>query len=145
METIIYLFTLAVMHAIWETEIEGKDGWAKNLPTWRISSPYKKVFNGKDITGYHVFMIIIFGMFFHSYFLYNPWSHGKELICIGSMFFYLVVEDFLWFVFNPYYETKKFFQQKVRWHKRWLLGLPYDYWYMILIGSCLTIVGRIIK
>jgi len=138
---IVFLFVLAYLHALWETEIEGKDGWAKNLPTWRISNPYKKTFNGKDITGYHTFMVLIFTLFFHSYFLYNSWSFGRELICIGTMLIYLIVEDFLWFIVNPYYETKKFFEKKVRWHKKWFLYLPIDYWAMIIIGSYLILIG----
>lgn len=141
---IVYLIFLAVFHALWECEIEGNAGWAKNLPTWRISNPYKKTFHGKDITGYHTFMLIIFGMFFHGYFLFNSWSLGRELICIGIMLIYLIVEDFLWFVLNPYYETKKFFQKKVRWHKKWFLWLPIDYWYMVLIGSYMILIGKMI-
>lgn len=140
-KTIIYLFVFTIFYSLFEIEIEGKNGWAKCLPTWRITIPYQKTFNGKAITGYHTFMILIWTMFFHSYFLYNSWSFGKELICVGMMLIYLIVEDFLWFVLNPYYETAKFFQQKVRWHKRWFLWLPIDYWYFILIGSYLILIG----
>jgi len=141
---LLYLIVVAFLHALWETEIEGKNGWATNLPTWRISNPYKKTFNGKDITGYHIFMIAIWTMFFHGYFLFNSWSLGKEFICIGMMLIYLIIEDFLWFIVNPYYNIKKFFQQKVKWHKKWFLGVPIDYWTFILTGSYLIIIGQLL-
>lgn len=145
MKYIIYLFALAILHALFESEIEGETGgWAKNLPTWRISIPYKKVFNGKCVTGYHTFMVLIFCLVFHGYFLFNTWTLGKELICIGTLLNYLIVEDFLWFVVNPYYDVKKFFKQKVRWHKKWFLGVPIDYWAFILTGIYLIIIGNVL-
>jgi len=38
------------------------------------------------------------------------------------------VWDFLWFVINPHYGIKKFRPNCIAWHKRWLLGVPLDYW-----------------
>ncbi len=141
---IIYLSLLALCHAMWECEIEGSAGWAKNLPTWRLTTPFKKMLHGKEITGYHTLMFIIFGLFFHGYFLFNAWTIGSEMICSGMYLIYLILEDFLWFIVNPYYDTKKFFKQKVRWHKKWFLGVPIDYWTFILTGTYLIIFGRML-
>lgn len=35
--TNLYIFIMATVLAILEIQIEGKHGWAKNLPTWRPS------------------------------------------------------------------------------------------------------------
>jgi hypothetical protein len=41
-----------------------------------------------------------------------------------------VIEDFLWFALNPHYGLRKFRREHIWWHKRWLLGVPVDYWIM---------------
>jgi len=142
MMKIIYLFILAVLHAMWETEIEGSAGWAKNLPTWRLKTPFKKILSGKEITGYHTLMFLIFLLGFHSPILFMEWSWAKELITIGTFLIYLIVEDLLWFILNPYYSFKRFWEQKVRWHKKWFMKLPLEYWYFILTGITLILIGK---
>jgi len=135
---IIFLVVLALFHAYWEVEIEGKDGgWAGKLPTWRRNNWFRKILGGKSLTGYHFWMIVIFQMFFHSIFLFQDWALGKELVLQGTYFLYFLAEDVLWFVINPHYTFKRFLQQKIEWHKRWCLFLPVSYWFGLLMGGLL--------
>ena len=39
-----------------------------------------------------------------------------------------IVEDFLWFVFNPAYGIARFDPAHVAWHKHWLWHAPVEYW-----------------
>jgi hypothetical protein len=52
-----YIFTLvlAIITALWEIQVEGKEGWAKQLPTFRINVFFRKLLGGKPLTGYHIF------------------------------------------------------------------------------------------
>ncbi|MBI4036842.1 hypothetical protein HY385_00245, partial [Candidatus Daviesbacteria bacterium] len=71
MLTNIYLFLMATVLAILEIQIEGKHGWAKNLPTWRPKSQsffvklYSKMMSGKEMTGYHLSMFSFVVLIFH--------------------------------------------------------------------------------
>ena len=53
-----------------------------------------------------------------------------------------IVEDLFWFVFNPHYGWRKFTRGNVWWHKRWLFGLPLDYWLMTGIIVALLSISR---
>jgi hypothetical protein len=54
-----FMVFLAFILALWEVQIEGKDGWAARLPTWRLENAWVlKVTGGRPLTGYHVFMIV---------------------------------------------------------------------------------------
>ena len=60
--TNVYLFVLACVLAILEIQIEGKHGWAQNLPTWRPKNKnwfiklYAKFMSDREPTGYHMTM-----------------------------------------------------------------------------------------
>lgn len=61
----IYLFITATVLAILEIQIEGKHGWAKNLPAWRPKGRnpavrfYSRMMSGKEMTGYHFFISLM--------------------------------------------------------------------------------------
>ena len=61
------LYVFALCHALGRVEIhiEGAHGWAVNLPTWRWGPPWwLKLTNGKELTGYHVWItVFLIGMF----------------------------------------------------------------------------------
>jgi len=44
LSTSIFVFILSLIFALLEIEIEGKNGWAKNLPTWYKKSGFSKIF-----------------------------------------------------------------------------------------------------
>jgi len=141
---ILYLIVLAILHALWELQIEGNyDGWARNLPCWRWNKIWKIILGGKPMTGYHWYMLLMFTFLFHSPFLFIPWTIPTECLILGIYIYYWLLEDFLWFILNPLYTLKKFRKGSIEWHKRWILGLPLSYWVGLLIGTILIYLGRI--
>jgi len=134
--TNIYLFVLATVLAILEIQIEGQNGWAKNLPTWRpkIQSFFVKIYSrfmsGKEMTGYHLsmfaFVLLIFGLPFVFGF---PFTIENLLKTVSFYFIFCILWDFLWFVLNPWYPLSQFKGRILGFHhKKWLWGIPTDYW-----------------
>ena len=142
---ILFLILLALLHALWEIQIEGKDGWAKKLPCWRINVFFRKLFGGKPMTGYHFYMFSIWILAFHVPYILLPYSYGLECYIWSALLFYFPVEDFLWFVCNKHYGIKKFKQGKVEWHKKWLLGLPKAYWICWSLSIILYLLPKAIQ
>lgn len=139
---IIWIVILAIFHSLLEIQVEGgKSGWARHLPTFRINNFLIKLIIGKELTGYHVFMLGMFITIFHGIFLFEQWTIKTELQVWGWYSIYFVVEDFLWFIFNKHYRLKNFRKGRISWHKRWFLGLPVSYWIGILGGILLLIIG----
>jgi hypothetical protein len=138
---IIYLILLALIHAKLELMTEGKHGWGLNFPCWRINHYLINLLIGKELTGYHFYMCIMFLLLFHSPFLFVGFSIKKELLAMGLFFWYWVLEDFFWFVESKHYGLRNFKKGRIYWHKRWKIGLPISYWWSITIGSLLLILG----
>ncbi len=118
----VFLFLLALLFAFLEIEIEGKNGWAKKLPTWYQKSGSPRIFYksfSKPLTGYHFIGLLFMILFFHSAFFFGlPWTLANEVKILVSFFIVILSEDFLWFVFNPYFGLKKFKKNKVWWHEK---------------------------
>lgn len=138
-----YIFTiiLAIITALWEIQVEGKDGWAKLLPTFRINVFFRKLLGGKSLTGYHIFLLLLFITVFHGLFINELGTLKIEYKIFGLVSWFFVIEDTLWFVFNPRYTWKRFRKQNIEWHNRWFWGLPYTYWWGMIIGTGLLILG----
>lgn len=139
---IIFIIFLAFIHARLELMIEGKLGWALRLPCWRIDNKLTRLLLGKEITGYHFWMIIMFLLLFHSPFLFIDFSLKKEFITLGLFCWYWIIEDYFWFLESKHYGFKNFKKGRIFWHKRWVWGIPMSYWYGIIIGSMLLLLGR---
>jgi hypothetical protein len=140
---ILYLILLAAIHAKLEIMIEGKEGWAKSLPCWRLNVFIIKLIIGKEITGYHTYLMFMFLLLFHSPFLFLNWTLSGELYVLGLFCIYWVLEDFLWFVENKHYGLKNFKKGKILWHNRWVFGLPVSYIISLLIGGLLLWFGTL--
>jgi hypothetical protein len=140
----IWMLILAYLHAKQETEIEGKAGWARHLPTFRINVFITKLLIGKEITGYHIYMLLMFLIIFHLPLLFIPFTWKNECIVMGLISVYWVIEDFLFFIVNPHFTLKNFCKSKICWHKRWCLWnlMPVSYIWGIIVGSILLILGR---
>jgi hypothetical protein len=140
---IVFLFFVAFILALWEIQIEGKDGWAANLPTWRIARGWPTVLmGGRPLTGYHVFMIILLVSLVHLPLFFVPWSWRLEGLLIGFYLGMSIVEDFLWFVLNPHYGIKNFRKGKIWWHRTWWGPVPSIYWILVTIAGVLIYLGR---
>ena len=122
-----FVVAAAGLFAKLEIEIEGKDGWAEKLPTWRVESHYLLdwFFGGRSLTGYHVWAFAFVACLFHlPFFWQRSWSLREELQVIGGYLLFWILEDMLWFVLNPHYGWRKFTREHVGWHKKWALGVP---------------------
>jgi len=145
----IFLFILALLLALIEIEIEGKNGWAEKIPTWyRKKGKFMKIWNlfnnQRPMTGYHLFMMLFLALFFHlEFFLGLNWSMSKELEILSIFIILVCAWDFLWFVFNPYYGIKNYKKEKVWWFakSRWDFGIPNDYIYSFLISFLLCLLN----
>lgn len=143
--TALFFFITALIFAAGEIEIEGKYGWAEKLPTpYDTTSPlgrfYSLIMNKKPLTGYHSFMSFFIFMMFHIHFVFGAdWSLVAELEVLAIWLAWTILEDFLWFILNPYYGLKNFRKEKIWWHAKsyWLFSLfPIDY----LIGWGLSVL-----
>jgi len=139
---ILYLLLLAAIHAKMELMSEGKMGWGLRFPCWRINNALINFLIGKELTGYHFYMCILFLLLFNSPFLFIPFTIKKELLILGLYFWYWVWEDFFWFVESKQYGLRNFKKGRIYWHKRFFLYLPVSYWSGIIIGTGLLILGR---
>jgi len=128
---IFFVLVFATLWAWLEVEIEGKYGWAQNLPT-------ACAFMGW--TWYHVCMNIIV-----LYVLYVGLRCVQFEECMWKRvsFFALysvawfVTEDVLWFVLNPSYGIARYNVEDIPWHasKPWFAGTFIYNWIVILVWS----------
>ncbi len=135
-----YLFVAALVLAYIEVQIEGKHGWAGQLPTWRggdrwYARLYRKLMGGKELTGYH---LGVFG--FVLLFLHYPYAGiaphwWQELRVLSQFFLFAVFWDYLWIIINPHYGViRRRPQNDVAWHHHWWGPFPRDYYFGILLS-----------
>lgn len=125
----LYLFALCFILALLEIQIEGANGWASGLPTWRIESSWLlRLTSGKTLTGYHVWFNSLLILWLHLPFWFVPWSWASELTIVGTYFLMAVQWDFLWFVLNPHFGLGRFSKKHIMWFRNWYCGVPRDYY-----------------
>jgi hypothetical protein len=139
--TLGYLAWVLVMSAFFaevEIQIEGPYGWAAKLPTWRIEHHWLLdiFWGGRPMTGYHAwvfsFMVLVF---FSPLAFTGRWVWREAALALSGLAIFWVVEDFLWFVFNPAYGWHHFGPGQVPWHKHWLGSAPTDYWVALALAT----------
>ncbi|MBD3156239.1 hypothetical protein GF369_00260 [Candidatus Peregrinibacteria bacterium] len=138
-----YLFLIVLTLAALEVQIEGKHGWMKKIPTWRVKSKIFGFFmGGKELTGYLFYTLLLLILFFHFPFLGGAtWSFAAEIEIISLLVLFSVFWDFLWFIINPYYGIKRFKKQYVYWHTQWFLGVPLDYIRGIAVSCGISLIA----
>ena len=140
---LIFMIFMAAILALWEIQIEGREGWAAKLPGWRIEKGWVLKFTGgRPLTGYHIFMTVFMIAVVHLPLFFAPWSWRLGLLLIGVYLGMVLVEDFLWFVFNPHYGIRNFRKGKIWWHKTWWGPVPSFYWFMLVAVILLIYFGR---
>ncbi len=138
-----FMFFVAVILALWEIQIEGKNGWASKLPCWRIEKGLVvKIMGGRPLTGYHFFMIVFLITIIHFPFFFVAWSWRGECFVMGFLFAMLMIEDFFWFVLNPAYGIKSFRKGRIPWHKHWLGPIPDFFLYYGIAAGVLIWLGH---
>src|SRR3989338_5686009 len=148
--TALYWFVLALLFALLEIENEGKYGGGEKSQTWyRKKKNYPKLitrFIGeKPLTGYHIFVFLVAFAISHAHFFMGvEWSLTNELIALSIYFAWTPLWDYLWFIFNPNYESKKFKRSTVWWYSKsiWFFDLmPLGHviqWFLSIFLSFMT-------
>jgi hypothetical protein len=142
---ILVLLATAAAFAILEIQIEGDAGWAEDLPTWRINNHWTRLlFGSRPLTGYHLWVHIVVILLVHL-----PYALGfvaptlrTEMRIIAFLVLFWILEDFLWFVFNPRFGVVKFRREHVWWHApSWWWIMPREYWIFLPIGVAIYIAS----
>lgn len=103
----IFIIIASISLACLEIEIEGANGWAYNLPTFK-----KKCWlcGKKPLTGYHIFLsttilIISFTAIIVDYILLSFTINYRPILFVLSLFvFVMITEDISWFLLNYQYK-----------------------------------------
>lgn len=138
---ILYIYVIGLVLAVVEIQIEGRDGWAANLPAWKPTPGSRThtivhTLTKKDLTGYHISLFALLLLFFHLPFIWTgTWSLMAEFEALAFFFLFAVVWDYLWFVLNPHYSVADFNPKTVWWHRLWIFGWPADYFIGVMIAS----------
>ena len=120
---IMFFNVLGTIWAALEVQVEGKCGWATELPT--------KPFFGTKFTWYHALMN---SMVFMIVFMSVKWS-WRVPYWISGLF---LIEDFMWFIINPYFGMKNYNSENVWWHS-WWYGQPSGNWLSAIIMTISTL------
>jgi hypothetical protein len=137
------LLGASVAFALLEVQIEGDAGWAANLPVWRVDNRLTRaVMGGRTLTGYHFWVHVFVLLMVHL-----PYALGTaapswrlEARIAAFLILFWVLEDFLWFVFNPAFGLRRFRREYAPWHApAWWWIMPRDYWIFVPIAIALYI------
>lgn len=141
-QLIIFAVITSTVFALLEIQIEGKNGWAAKLPTWRLKNPFKRFINWPYLTGYHLYLNLLFIFILQlPFFLGLSLNLKNEILILEIFMLIMLTEDFLWFVLNPKWGIKKFFNEEVPWHSKKILFLPRNYW----IGFAVIIILELLR
>ena len=140
----LFLLASATAFALLEIQIEGRHGWAENLPTWRIDNRWTRRLWKKPLTGYHLYAQGFVFLCAHAPFGLGlaGWGLAAELRVLSFVALFWVLEDFLWFVCNPSYGLHRFNPQSIAWHRdAWWWVAPRDYWIGVPLGVLLYVLA----
>jgi len=136
-----YVFALCLALAYLEVQIEGPNGWASALPTWRSTDPrWTWILGGRPVTGYHVGLNALLALALHWPILFKRWTLIDECRVLQAFAVMAFVWDFLWFVLNPAFGLGRYDAAHVWWFRHWALGVPVDYW----IGAGAALLLRLV-
>lgn len=139
------LLAVAGAFAQLEIEIEGQEGWAAALPTWKIENRWTRLLLGaRALTGYHLWAHVLVLLVLHLPYALSlvPPSWVAELRIVAFLVLFWIMEDFLWFVLNPAYGLARFTREHVWWHARsWWGFMPREYWIFTPIGIALYVAS----
>lgn len=138
------IFLSALVMALFEVQVEGANGWAGDLPTWKVTLPLEILgFGGKEkpLTGYHFYLWLFAFILPHFTFINRDWTWKKEFGVISFYILFTTFEGILWFGVNPAFGWDKFIPGNILWYKEpWLL-LPVEYWIRFGIGVVTYIIS----
>ncbi len=130
------LFALCWLLARVEIEIEGPRGWAVGLPTWRWGPEWwLNLTNGKEITGYHMWLSLFLIAVMHLPLVYAGWSRSLLAKCLSSYLLLTAAWDLQWFAWNPAWGLAALRTRPVPWFRRKLYGFPVDYYAAVVASA----------
>lgn len=139
------LIAASIIFALLEIQIEGPDGWAAALPTWRVENRWTRLFwGGRPLTGYHVYVQAFVLLMLHlplALGVLRP-SLPIEIRLLAFLTLFWVLEDFVYFVLNPAFGVRRFSKSHIPWHPHWWWFLPREYWIFTPIGIALYLWSR---
>jgi hypothetical protein len=91
---VVFVILLSIILGYLEIQIEGKYGWAKNLPTWSYNM------KGFVWTGYHISLWLFLILIVHIPFIFCKWTRVKECFVLSFLVLILLMEDAFWFLLN---------------------------------------------
>jgi hypothetical protein len=139
---LVFMVVMAVILALWEIQIEGRDGWAAKLPAWRIEKGLLvRLAGSRPVTGYHLFMTLFIIAIVHLPLFFVPWNWRLEALLLGFYVGMVTLEDFLWLAFNPHYCIKNFRKGRIWWHSQWWGPVPALYWFLLPACAVLIYLG----
>lgn len=117
--------------SMWEASVEGKNYWDKGKNGWKW-----KVGKYVLLTRYHFFL---FGVAYPALLSLIFVIYGFNLklfgIILSAYASGMILEDFFWFVFNPFYGIKKFNSKNVVWYPWIKIGkLEFPLSYVLLLS-----------
>lgn len=127
--------------SLWEARIEGKHIGATEQTGWKTD------ILGIKFTEYHFWLWIVAYPLMLSIALFVDFSWKLAAVLLSSYFFGLVFEDFMWFVFNPYFRLKNFNSKEVKWYPWLKIGkfeIPFFYPIYLIISILIYFVFLII-
>lgn len=107
----IWIILAFVSTSFWEAYIEGKHPWASRQIGWS-----RKISNHITLTAYHFWLLITFIFLLTLPVVVTGWNAKLFGIILSAACIGIIVEDFLWFVINPYYSLKKFNSNDAPWY-----------------------------
>lgn len=143
--SLIFICVASFLFAKVEIAIEGADGWAEKLPTWKLpKSHWANIFLGhRPMTGYHLWINLFIFFIMHIVYLFQMPSIEIEFRLVALFILFWTVEDFLWFVLNPAFGLKNFKAEKIWWHKdNWWAIAPREYFIFLPIAILLYLLSE---
>lgn len=133
----LFITIFAILFSMLEIEIEGeKGGWAKNIPTSQS--------NIGIFTNYHIIMNIMIILVVS----YSTLTIENNIyIAIYFIIAWFAIEDFCWFVLNPYFTLNKYTKEDIWWHSNqpWIYNIPlHNIISFALISILIVINGDIV-
>ena len=99
---LLFVLLTSLVYSLIEVELEGKNGWMTKIPTAKVV-----YMGGKHMTLYHIYMILMITLSV-GYQNNMQYTIPSFLYSASYVFLFLLLEDFLWFVFNPYFTIKRY-------------------------------------
>ncbi|MFH1916173.1 MAG: hypothetical protein ABIJ21_02820 [Nanoarchaeota archaeon] len=130
----LWIYAAMIATSFWEAYVEGKNPWDKGKLGWKIHCKGKVI-----LTAYHFWLfIIMYPLLLAIPFLLYGFDLRLFGIILSAYVSGLMVEDFFWFIVNPYYGLKHWNPEHVHWYPWFQLGkfhIPVYYVLNIIVAG----------